>query len=87
MEVPPDILTRRRAPFPVTRRAFQALPATVQEYYFRGCEKKLVKWLLPAVPRHGHRLRLARQPLGRARAARFCKVVPAVRHRQFANIC
>jgi hypothetical protein len=34
---------------PVTRRAFQALPETVQEYYFRGdaaCgEKELVKWL------------------------------------------
>jgi hypothetical protein len=36
-------------PLPVTRRAFQALPPTVQEYYFRGdsaCwEKELVKWL------------------------------------------
>ena len=36
-------------PLPVTRRAFQALPGTVQEYYFRGdsaCwEKELVKWL------------------------------------------
>jgi hypothetical protein len=36
-------------PLPVTRRAFQALPPTVQEYYFRensACwEKELVKWL------------------------------------------
>ncbi len=36
-------------PLPVTRRAFEALPGTVQEYYFRGdsaCwEKELVKWL------------------------------------------
>src|SRR5260370_40771837 len=36
-------------PLPGTRRAFQALPPAVQEYYFRGdsaCwEKELVKWL------------------------------------------
>jgi hypothetical protein len=58
MEVPPDILTRRRAPFPVTRRAFQALPATVQEYYFRGCEKKLVKWLRDENRSDGHKGRI-----------------------------
>jgi len=39
----------QKEPLRVARRAFQALPATVQEYYFRGdsaCwEKELVNWL------------------------------------------
>jgi len=37
------------APLPVTKRAFQALPSTVKEFYFRGdsaCwEGELLKWL------------------------------------------
>jgi len=39
----------QQEPLPVARRAFQALPDTVEEYYFRGdaaCwESSLVKWL------------------------------------------
>ena len=39
----------QQEPLPVAQRAFQALPETVEEYYFRGdsaCwEKSLVRWL------------------------------------------
>jgi len=39
----------QQAPLPVTQRAFQALPSTVQEYYFRGdagsYEESLLSWL------------------------------------------
>lgn len=39
----------QKAPLPVAKRAFQALPDTVQEYYFRGdsgCwDRELVTWL------------------------------------------
>lgn len=42
---------------PVTKRAFQALPATVKEYYFRGdsgCwERELVNWLRDEEGRQG----------------------------------
>ena len=39
----------QQEPLPVTQRAFQALPSTVQEYYFRGdagsYEESLLSWL------------------------------------------
>jgi len=39
----------QQAPLPVTQRAFQALPATVKEFYFRGdagsYEESLLSWL------------------------------------------
>jgi hypothetical protein len=39
----------QQAPLPVTQRAFQALPSTVQEFYFRGdsasYEESLLSWL------------------------------------------
>jgi hypothetical protein len=39
----------QQAPLPVTQRAFQALPATVEEFYFRGdagsYEESLLSWL------------------------------------------
>ena len=49
-------------PLPVTQRAFQALPPTVVEYYFRGdsaCwEKELVNWLRDENGREGPKGRI-----------------------------
>jgi hypothetical protein len=47
------------APLEVARRAFAALPSTVQEYYYRGdsaChESKLVNWLRDEKRQEGRR--------------------------------